>query len=46
MDVINEALVDEDMMPPRVALVVLPGLSVCKCIVKSLVYVTRSQAST
>jgi hypothetical protein len=38
--------VSEDTMPQRVALVVLPGFSVCKCIVKSLVYVTRSQAST
>jgi hypothetical protein len=38
--------VSEDTMPQRVALVVLPGFSVCKCIVKSLVYVTQPQAST
>ena len=36
---------NEDTMPRRVALVVLPGFSVCKCIVKSLVYVTQPQVS-
>jgi hypothetical protein len=38
--------VSEDTMPQRVALVVLPGFSVCKCIVKSLVYVIQPQVST
>lgn len=38
--------VSEDTMPQRVALVVVPGFSACKCIVKSLVYVSQPQAST
>ena len=38
--------VNEDTMPQRVALVVLPGFSVCNCVVKSLVYVTPPQVST
>lgn len=41
-----DSIDDEDMMLPQVALVLLPGFSVCKCIVKSLVYLTQPQAST